>query len=219
MRPGLDMKQVLALVVRLVRHPLLSARANSRLIQRGLCYLAENPDVAWARDILTPGISAPDAAPLLLIADKGRVIFSLVLAKGLIGNLPKAVSRQIADIDSLRKAYETYLGLPLQAVLVDAAIIEKIQSRVTIEKDLDPFLVAGREILAAIAESWIQFSPVREEVEMLGSFDGEELLSKFGPRYGLTRRNPVRWGGVLRGLGLALISPLSRWRMKKMLLD
>jgi hypothetical protein len=218
MKPGLELRQALALVIRLVRNPILSARTNWRLIMRGLVYLAENPDVAWALDLIAPNASPPEVFPLILIVDNGRVIYSLLLAQGLIGNLPDESLNQSANIEYLRKESETLFDRPLQAILVDAAIIDRIQSRVAIEKDLDSFFVAGREIVGAVADGSIKFSPLMVEVEMLASLDGEELLAKFGPRYGLHRRDSVRTGKVLKGIKLALLVPWSRWRMRKAML-
>ena len=43
-----------------------------------------------------------------------------------------------------------------------------------------------REILSALSSRQITFSPLLPEAEMLASLDGEELLAKFGPRYGMS---------------------------------
>ena len=107
---------------------------------------------------------------------------------------------------------------PLQAILVDGAIFNRLHFALVREKGLDAFFVVGREVLAALKEGGIEFSPVMPEAEMLGSLDGEELLGKFGPRYGLGLENPVRLAGAARGLGLALMSPLTGRRMKKNLI-
>ena len=215
MRPGFQMRQVVALLGLLFRRPILYARANLRLINRGLFYLAQSPDLAWWQYLLDLEESGPGMDAMVLIADKGRPVFSLVLAKGFLGNLSQDSLSAFNDLDSFREKTEDDLDRPLQAIMVDAAIIKRINSKLVREKSLDPFLVAGQEILAALSEGMIKFSPVMPEAEMLSSLDGEELLCKFGPRYGLSMQNPVRFSGVIRGLGLALVSPLTRWRMRK----
>jgi len=215
MRPGFQLRQVTALLGLLFRRPVLSARANLRLINRGLFYLAQSPDLAWWQYLLDIEESGPGIDTLILIEDKGRPVFSLVLAKGFSGNLSGAAISSFSGLESFREKAEADLDRPLQAIVVDAAIIERINSRLVREKSLDPFFVAGQEVLASLSEGMIKFSPIMPEAEMLASLDGEELLRKFGPRYGLSVNNPVRVGGVLRGLGLAFISPITRLRMKK----
>jgi len=215
MRPGFKLMQVSALLGLLFRRPILYARANLTLINRGLFYLAQSPDLAWWQYLLDLEDSGPGTDALVLIADQGRPVFSLVLAKGLIGNLSEDALRSFSNLDSFREKAEADLDRPLQAIMVDAAIIERINSRLVREKSRDPFFVAGREILASLSEGMIKFSPIMPEAEMLASLDGEELLCKFGPRYGLSMKNPVRFAGVIRGLGLALLSPFTRWMRKK----
>jgi hypothetical protein len=215
MSPGFNLRQAAALIALLIRKPILSTRAHLALINRGLCYLAQNPDLAWWQYFLDLEGSGPSMDTLVLIADKGLPVFSLVLAQGLIGNLPGETLRSFRDLDSFREKIEADLDRPLQAVLIDAAIIERINSRLVREKSTDPFFVAGREILASLSEGMIRFSPIMPEAEMLASLDGEELLCKFGPRYGLSMENPARFVGVIRGLRLVLLSPVTRWRMKK----
>jgi hypothetical protein len=215
MSPGLNLRQAAVLMGLLFRRPILYTRAHLALINRGLCYLAQNPDLAWWRFLLNLEEASQGTDTLVLIVDKGRPIFSLVLAQGLTGNLPGETLRTFHDLDSFRVKVEADLNRPLQAVLIDAAIIERINWRLVREKSPDPFFVAGREILASLSEGMVKFSPIMPEAEMLASLDGEELLCKFGPRYGLNMENPVRFAGVIRGLILVLLSPITRWRMKK----
>jgi len=215
MKPGLEFRQVLRLLGLLARRPVVLARANLRLINRGLYYLAQNPDLVWSRYLLDSAGSAQGMDALILVADQGRPVFSLLLAKGLTGNLPGHALRSFRGLDSFREKNEAELQRPLQAVLVDAAVIDRLNSKLVEEKGLDAFFIAGREILEALARGMIQFSPIVHEAEIAASLDGEELLCKFGPRYGLSRENPVRVAGVIRGLGLALTAPLTRRRMKK----
>jgi len=245
MNPGLEWKQALALLGLLARRPVLWTRANLRLINRGLCYLAQNPDLAWGRYLLASSESAPGLDTLVLISDQGRPVFSLLLAKNLTGNLSTQALRTFADLDSFRDKTEAFLQRPLQAVLIEAATFERLNLKLVEEKGLDAFFIVGREILAALSERQIKFSPLMPEAEMLASLDGEELLCKFGPRFGLcinvraassfakatadkSAAIPLKMrapsasakamtdkSGALRGLGLALLSPLTRWRMKR----
>jgi hypothetical protein len=215
MRPGFNLRQAAALIALLIRKPILYTRAHLALVNRGLCYLAQNPDLAWWRFLLNLEEASQGTDTLILVADKGLPVFSLVLVQGLTGNLPGETLRAFRDLDAFREKIEAGLDRPLQAVLIDAAIIERINSRLVREKRLDPFFAAGREILASLSEGMIKFSPVMPEAEMLAALDGEELLCKFGPRYGLSKNNPVSFAGVIRGLRLVLLAPVTRWRMKK----
>ncbi len=181
------MRQALRLLAVLMRHPILMLRAHLRLIARGLFYLSENPDVVRARDLMNP----PESGARLVIEDRGEPIFSLILT-----------------------SKKTDQAMPAQEIRIDAAVFDQINSRLVAEKDRDAFFIAGREILAALSRRQIIFSPILPEAEMLASLDGEELLAKFGPRYGLSLTNPVKFYDVLSGLGLALISPVTRKRMR-----
>lgn len=215
MNPGLELRQYLRLTAMLLRSPILFARANNRIICRGLFYLAENPDLAWARELLPLAGPKAGRSLLVLIASKGTPIFSLLIADGRIKNLPGQALRAFSDLDSFCEKTGAELNLSLQAVLADFAIFEQINLKLATEPGLDAFFIAGREILAALSQGQVSFSPILPEAEMLASLDGEELLAKFGPRYGVGLENPVRLAGVVRGLGLALLSPLTRRRMRK----
>jgi hypothetical protein len=215
MKPGIDIRQMLALIAILSRSPILGAHFISRIVCRGLVFLADNPDLAWARHLLTGG--GPQIVPdtLVLIMDKGKPIFSLLSGRNLFGNLSSADLKSLADMDSFREGIEDDLKRPLQAVRIDAAIIERIKAKVVDEKELDPFFVAGREILALLSEGGIRFSPLIMEAEVGASLSGEELLRKFGPRFGLSIKNPVRFSRVMQGLYILLSAPLKRMRMRR----
>ena len=214
MTPGLDLKQYLRLMAVLLQRPILFARASLRLLGRGLHYLAENPDLAWARELLPPAASAAGLSVLVLIAKQGHPVFSLLVAKGRIRNLAAEALRAFGDLDSFCQMAAAGLDLPLQAIMIDSALFERINSHLATEPGHDAFFIAGREILAALADRQVSFSPALPEAEMLAALDGEELLAKFGPRFGVSLINPVCFSGVVRGLVLALLSPLTRWRMK-----
>jgi hypothetical protein len=215
MTPALDLKQYLRLMALLLQSPILFARASLRLLFRGLHYLTGNPDLAWAVELLPPAQSAAGPSVLLLIAKQGRPVFSLLVAQGRIRNLAAEALRAFGDLDSFCEQAAADLDLPLQAVMIDSALFERINSHLAVEPGHDAFFIAGREILAALADRQVSFSPALPEAEMLAALDGEELLAKFGPRFGVSIMNPVRFSAVLRGLALALLSPLTRWRMKK----
>jgi hypothetical protein len=219
MRPRLDFGQILAMIARLLRHPWLLLRCHGLWIQRGLVYLGANPDVVWFAELSNKQAETGGMIPVLLVKDGGKFIFSLVMVGGRLGNLPGEWLKRFSDLDSLRKECETHQGQGVQMVVVDAAIIERINAGVVADKSIDSFYRGGVEILRALADGLIEFAPAIMEVEMLAALDGEELLSKFGPRYGVARENPVRMRGVLRGLGRVLTAPVSRHQMKKALLD
>ncbi len=214
MRPGIVPGQVVSLLAILFRRPILTARCNLRLLGRGLVYLADNPDLAWARHLITGGRPAAPGA-LVLIRDKGKIVFSFVASGKSAGNLPNPVLRSIDDLDSFREKIEDELDRPLQLIQVDATLIDRIRTRVVENKDLDSFFAAGREIVEGLSRGDIVFSPVILEAEVGASLDGEELLAKFGPRFGLGVSNPVRLSSLLRGLGLLVTSPLRRRRMRR----
>jgi hypothetical protein len=210
MKPNFDLKQFIAVATRLMRHPWLFLRCHHLLIKRGLCWFADNPDLVWAKELLPlPDQDGP--TPLILIVDQERIIFSFMLAKGRTGNLPAATIRRWSDLNSFREECEYLLDLPLQAILIEATIFDCIYSHVPSESCLDPFFVTVREILSALSSRLINFSPLPAEIEMLSSLESEELLGKFGARFGLAPRNPIRLWTILRGLGLALRSPFVRW--------
>jgi hypothetical protein len=202
-----------------LRRPILLARAQIRLVSRGLQYLAGNPDLAWAQELLPPAQSAAGLALLILITKQGGPVFSLLIAKGRVRNLAAEDLRVFADLDSFRANAAAGLDSAVQAVMIDSALFERINSRLGAEPGHDAFFIAGREILAALSDGQVSFSPALAEAEMLAAQDGEELLAKFGPRFGLSVPNPVRFSGVFRGLVLALLSPLTRRRMKKNFLE
>lgn len=215
MTPRLDLRQYLRLMALFLESPILYARAHLRLIGRGLHYLSKNPDLAWSRELLPPAESAAGLSVLLLIAKQGRPLFSFLIAQGRFGNLPAATLSAFHDLDSICAKVAADLNAPWQAVMIESALFDRINERLAAEPDHDAFFVAGREILAALAEGQVRFSPALPEAEMLAALDGEELLAKFGPRFGLSVPNPVRFSGVVRGLALALRSPVTRLRMKK----
>jgi hypothetical protein len=213
-RPGFELRQALKLLALLCQRPVLYTRSNLRLINRGLFYLSESPDLAWW-NLLIDQDAAMTMDILVVIAEKGAPVFSLLIGKGLIGGVSNDLLGSFRDLDSFREQIEAGVDRPLQAVMVDAAIINRVNSKLVAQPKVDAFFVAGSEILAALKDRMIVFSPVMPEVEMLASLNGEELLAKFGPRYGLRIGNPVRFAGVIRGLRLAIKSPVTKWRMKK----
>jgi len=215
MKTGLDLKQYLRLLALFLKSPVLFARAQIRLISRGLQYLAVNPDLAWAAELLPPAKSVSGLPVLVLIGKQGHPVFSLLIAKGRFRNLDAEALRAFGDLDSFCERAAAGFGAPLQAVMIDSALFRRINASLAAEPGHDAFFITGREFLAALGDGRVSFSPVLPEAEMLAALDGEELLAKFGPRYGVGVENPVRFFGVVRGLGLALLSPLTGRRMKK----
>jgi hypothetical protein len=218
MKPGFEFRQVIALFVILFQGPILTARAVLRLSGRGLNYLADNPDLVWTRYLLANAGPAMLSDALILIMNRGKPVFSLLVGKNLSGNLPDSELRSVRDLDSFREKMERDMKRPLQVVQLDAVILERIKTSVVNDKGLDAFFIVGREILSALAEGRIRFSPIIQEAAIGASLEGDELLCKFGPRFGLSHKSPVRLSRVMRGLGLVLAVPITRRRRRRILI-
>ncbi len=211
MRPGIQPGQLLGLIAMLVRRPLPWLNANARLIGRGLFYFSQNPDLAWAARLMADVAQRPDF--LLLVGRGNQPVFSLLLSMRGLGNVSLD---GFEDLDSFRQKCEAGLDQPLQAVMVDAGLFDRLHAALADRKE-DAFFIAGREVLAMLAERQIRFSPVMLEAEIGASLNGSELLAKFGPRYGVGIKNPVTAFGIAKGIWFVIKSPWTDLRMKSRL--
>lgn len=189
MKTGFALTQWTSFLRMSVREPLRSARTNIRLAGRALTFLAENPDLLRIRSLLDPDMPLLEPGnTALIITSNGVPRFSFALTSQGKGNLSQDVMEKL--LDNVR--HRGFAG-DARLLVVEETVFARVREAFAGAPEGDPFYLAAVSLWNCFREGLIEFHPSLAQTELAKALLPEDVLSRFGPRFGLypQGRNPV----------------------------